>query len=196
MPRKCTVCNSKSVEKVNEALLKRKSFRQIASHYRLGYRSVTRHYHDCLCPLVKEAFRKGKAGDLKVWVERQLKDTEDLIESAKDALRDTRDPSKFSMNPDAWDFDVDYDFDTDKGGTSRRTESLQSILHRIGKKGYHWIRLSLRRKHPVDIWLQALRELRSSLEFLAKMAGEIENGMNVTVELHTEDLKKPKGAGQ
>lgn len=134
--RKCSVCSHPSVEKINFWISQSKSFRHIASHFGMSYRSVGRHTEKCLQldvqVLVKEK-KIERAIDYHEELQKQFQFCVELQEACREMLL-CEQTDKISFFPRATDVDIIY-YDLLElnffGNPTRKTMDLQTIINRI-----------------------------------------------------------------
>lgn len=193
MPQTCTICRHPEVREINKALVLRRSLRDIAGQYGVNWRAVWRHKNTCLVELLDRAVG-DRTETFKRDLERKLRSLDKLIHAAEDWLQDPDNPEEFTLDPRASDVSVVY---LEQRGEKvvKERGSLQVLLDRISDAGLKHTYVVIKRKDPVDSFIQAAREYRAYCESVLRM---LEGGITGRVEvvLRALPMMKPKGAGE
>lgn len=185
--RKCSVCNHPSISKINYWISTGKSFRHIASHFAVGYRSVGRHTEKCLQLDVHALYEEKKINQV-IDVYNEFCKQFEFVREAQDACREMltcEETGKMSFYPRAGDIDIVYDdlFDLDLfNRPTRKTKDLQTIINTLRDlPGIANLRPIVKMSEMHSYFLDTTHTLDKLLDKFAKIEGKYKKDQEADV---------------
>lgn len=107
-------------------------------------------------------------------------------------LSDPEDPTKYSLDPRAWECDVVYlDVDPDTGRSTRKRESMQRIIDQMNERNINPVEIKMNQEDPRKLILSTATVLTKQLELIAKIEGIIKDTtVNVTVNQQWQQIEQ------
>jgi hypothetical protein len=107
-------------------------------------------------------------------------------------LSDPEDPSKYNLDPRAWECDVVYlDVDPDTGRSTRKRESMQRIIDQMNERNINPVEIKMNQEDPRKLILSTASVLTKQLELIAKIEGIIQDTtVNVTVNQYWQQIEQ------
>jgi hypothetical protein len=176
----CRVCAHPDRYDIETELMTGKPVRYVAQNYNLSYHSVQRHKRNHLSRAVLTGIRARKSAH-NLSLTEQLKASLDrinkLFDACDEALADPDRPGRYDLSPRAADISVRYTA-RDAGGSRRSARAPLSDLLERAEAGLpadarvHAVHL--RAADPRELLLKTARQLQSELQFVARLAGGID----------------------
>jgi hypothetical protein len=188
MPRTCTVCTHAQRRAIDQALIQRRPFRDIARQFGLSKDAAVRHHDEHLPALLVRAqgAKDAASADTLMLELRQCMERVNLLYDACDRwLRDPDDPTRYDIGPRAGDVNVIY---SEAAGdrTVQRRAKLSMLLAKLEEANVDVHRVEWRHADPRELVLKTHGQLQSSLELLAKLAGQLDERPQLNVILAPE----------
>lgn len=170
------MCIHSSRQKIDAALVANDSYRDIAGRFNLSRTALLRHKADHI-PLrllrAREARELADADGIMAELKRCMERVNLLYDACDRWLRDPDDDSRYDVGPRAEDVNVIY-VEVADGRSQRRKAKLSLLLARLEDAGVQVDRGEVRHADPRELVLKTHAQLSSSLELLAKLAGELD----------------------
>ncbi len=200
MPRACTVCQHPERGAIEAALVAGQSAPAIAAAYRVSHDAVSRHFASHLADTLVRAAQTVAAVQveqqqdaLDVMAElRRCFDRTNLVMDACDRwLRDPEDPTRYDVGPRAGDVMVIYLEPGADGKDHQRKAPLDRLLARLGEGGMQPVGYEVKHADPRKLILDAVAQLRPSIELLGELVGELDarGSINVTVTAEWQTIR-------
>lgn len=190
MPRSCTVCIHKKLEAINKLIVAGEPNRRIASQYGLTEAAIRRHKKKHLPGSLIKAqavTEVAQANNVMLQLQRCFERVNLLFDACDRWLRDADDPSRYDIGPRADDVIVTYygpDNKTKEGRASKAP--LSNLLAKLNAKGYQIEKWETRYADPRTLILKTAQQLQGQTELLARLMGELNNGMTVNIIYNQE----------
>ena len=184
MGRKCSVCGSREIEKINQLIVVGVPIREIAGQYRLGKNAIFRHKKDHIPELLAKA-EKGeilKANKIIEEIERIYNRVNKLFNACDRYLQDPDNPDQYDLGPRSEDIDVIYlKFDENTGKMKRDKARLSRLLEMLSKQGVKVVSWRYRHADPRELILKTQDRLQAQLELLSKLSGSLRETPQINV---------------
>lgn len=188
VPRSCTVCTHPQRRAVDQALIQRRPFRAIARQFGVSKDAAVRHHDEHLPALLVRAqgVKDSASADILMAELRQCMERVNLLYDACDRwLRDPEDPSRYDVGARADDVNVIYS-DAHGDHSVQRKAKLSALLAKLNDASVDVHRVEWRHADPRELVLKTHAQLQSSLELLAKLAGQLDERPQLNVILAPE----------
>jgi hypothetical protein len=193
-PKYSVDTHPKRSEIVKAIIKGQESTRGIAKRYGISATAIQRYLNDKLTGAAAKVSaakdeKEGKA--LHDRVETIMVRMQKLYDACDAWLTDPTDPTKYNLDPKAWEIDIVYrtvEPDTDKMIT--RKESLQTLLDKLDERGYQPWEVRHKVADPRKLIIETANAMARQLELVAKIEGAItEQIVNVTVNQYWLEMK-------
>ncbi len=180
MPRKCTICTSKKVDKINQLILQSVSFRHISSRVygdKRKYRSIHRHSVECLkldCQAFQEQVRKEKAVDFHLQLKELLGYALKFKNASEKWMTDPNNPNEFTLNPRDDEIEVvftSFDPENEDSGFFSTTLTLKEVTELMSEGGLKPISYNIKSMDNRDFALKTIDRIDKVLDKFAKIQG-------------------------
>ncbi len=206
MPRTCSVCVHPQRAWIDKALVGDTPLRNIAEHTGTSVAALHRHKAEHLPAALRkaqerqegahaaelgrqvqeqEAEEAARARDVLAELERAFVRVNKLFDACEAWLTDPADPERYSLDPRAEEVSVIY---VEKVGRTvlRRKAALSALLERVASSGTVVERIESRHADPRDLLLKTAAQLKSQLELLAKLLGQLDDRPQVNLMVSPE----------
>ncbi len=184
MPRTCTICTHPERTTIDDALVARAPYRNIAERFATSIGSLVRHKMDHLpahLAKAEEAKEIARADSLTAELKRIMARINLLFEACDRWLRDPENPEQYDIGPRAEDVSVTYLEPAGEGKVIRRKARLSKLLPQVEKDGRSVTLVEVKYADPRELILKTAQRLEGQLELLAKLLGELQEGQTVNI---------------
>jgi len=211
MPRRCTICTHPERAEIEKQIVTGISFRDISKRFDIGVQSIHRHKTSHLGRVIERAERQHAIKVERAVAKREeskdsdafdviaeLKEvfvlTKKMLYATDDWLTDPNNPKVYDLGPRAHEVMVTYEevVDYRESGTpitKRRKATLQQLLDRIKAKMSDEITIiESKSADPRRLHLETAAQLKSSLELMAKLLGQLDERPQINILVTPEWL--------
>lgn len=191
MPRKYEVDQHPHKDRIIKALARGDTYREITGRYGVTKSALSRYLREKLLPKAAEAKEAQDLRDgaqLLKEIERIMERVNKMYDACDAYLQDPQDPSRYYLGPRGEEIRVVYVELDEEGNPSRKTDTLQVLLDRLSGRNV----LEVRYKHadPRELVLKSALTLKSQLELLARVQGQIKDiAVNITAIAQWAEIK-------
>jgi hypothetical protein len=209
MPRTCTVCSHDDRAEIDKALVAGEPLRNVAKRFGTSAAALNRHKGDHIPAILAAAERRAgeQRGDGLLVQATEQRDRENqygidlrrelqrcferanlLFDACDRWLRDPDDPTRYDVGPRADDVAVVYWGVDTNGKPTREKARLSTLLARLGEAKIdvdHW---ETKHADPRELLLKTTAQLKSQLELVAKLVGDLDERPTVNVLLDPQWL--------
>lgn len=211
---KCSICTHPQRADIDKALVSGEAYRSVAKRFAASEASVYRHKETHLAEVIKRAEQRHMVKVEQAVAKREeerdsdtfdviaeLKEvfvlTKKMLHSTDDWLTDPDNPKVYELGPRAYEVMVTYEEvigyrESGTPITKRRKATLQQLLDRITAKMSDEITIvESKSADPRRLHLETSAQLKSSLELMAKLLGQLDERPQINVLLTSQwlDLK-------
>ncbi len=178
MPRKCTICIHKDVDKLNKAICNNVSYRNIALQAGTSATTVLRHIDSCLKMELSTLHQERKtenAIDFEAELQKLYARATKMVDALEKWLEDPDDPGVLNIAPRDSEMVVtylDYNDTTDQGKPKRKKGVLADLLQRAeAPNNIEAIAVATTAVDNRKLYLESFKTLGDRLEQIAKFHG-------------------------
>jgi len=196
MSRTCTVCAHRERHAIDTALVAATDpYRTIADRHGLSHQALIRHKADHLLAEIVAAWQAERqanglelASELRGWMDTIGK----LLRACDEWLTDPDDPTRYDLNPRAYELRVQYEVRemTPRGQiiTHRRKATLAELLRRVeeAKDGLTVTLVESKIADPRKLVLDTTKTLEGHLRLVAEIAGKVQTQGSTTFLISPE----------
>ena len=196
MARPCSICVHEQREAIDQAIVKRESFRSVADLFAVSKTALMRHTNNRHINnhIVKAQEKSAEAQavtqgiNLLQQMERMAERANLLFDACDRWLRDADDPSRYDIGPRAEDVRITYTVRGEDGRPRTKKEWMAELLGRLEDNGIPVVSWETKRADPRELVLKAAAQLKSQLELFAKLTGQLKEGINVNVGVAVQNV--------
>jgi len=193
VPRKWKVDQHPKKDRIIRALVRGESYGKIKERYGISQAALSRYLKEKLLPRVgKAAYEQGmRDGSLALHEVREaIERIHKMYRACDEFLEHPDKPGEYFLGPRAGEMSIVYEEVDEDGNWRTRLMTLQQVLDRLKASGKHVITVRYKHADPRQLVLNTMSKAREQMEFLARVAGQIQDVVvNVAVIEQWAEIK-------
>ena len=178
MPRKREVDQHPKKNQIIKALVRGEPYRKITERHGVSQAALCRYLKDKLIPQAAEAsYEQGmRDGSLALReIQEAVERIHKMYRACDEFLEHPDKPGEYFLGPRAEEMLIAYVEQDKEGKRRKRTMTLQQALEKLEESGKSVLNLRYKHADPRKLVLDTMSKAREQMEFLAKLAGQIQD---------------------